>query len=174
MARSGVRAMAKFKNYHLDKYIDFEDNYGPIIEDSPEFGQILLDNKDCLEMFTRELEAKFTEKTVRKHLSNVEVYLNDFLALRLGKGPGEGCDVDNLNSFFSWMPSHLMYSGESTVKDTIAGLKRFFKLMLDKGVIEKAEYQEFLEMVKDNKEYWLEEMAQFNNVDDDSDFFFDY
>lgn len=41
-------------------------------------------------------------------------------------------------------------------------------------MIEKAEYQEFLEMVKDNKEYWPEEMAQFNNFDNDNDFFFDY
>ena len=49
-----------------------------------------------------------------------------------------------------------MWASPVHVNDYCAWFKKFYKFLLEKGLIEKEEYREMLEDIKENKEEWLQ------------------
>lgn len=127
------------------------------------------ENEKYLEMFREELEKKgLTEKTIRRHLGNADLYINDFLPRRetLMK---DGCDL--ASEFFGYFfIEKCMWSTPASIKTTAASLKKFYKCMLEHGQIEKDDYEELCDTIKFSLEEWQDDCAQYNDPDQDSPF----
>lgn len=104
--------------------------------------KIRKENKDYLELFQVSMEvAGLSKKTVKKHLSNVEAYLNSYLlsfeALRMEDG------IVQVNSFFDYeLPRKWIGYNPS---DMAASLRKFYKLMHEHGFIDDTDYEIFRE-----------------------------
>lgn len=134
--------------------------------------KIKSDNEKYLEIFQAELtKMGLSPKTIRSHLSNVDFYINDFLLYEEPTPMNEGCGyVDRfLGDFFI---RKCMWSTPATIKSTAASLKKFYKCMLEKGYVEKDDYRELCETIKDDMEYWVEDCRRFNDVDEPNPFSF--
>ena len=127
-------------------------------------------NDSLLELFEKDMEG-LSPKTIRRHLSNVDFYINEFLlyadALPMEYGLGK---IDEfLGEFFI---RKCMWSTPATIKGTAASIKKFYKCMLDHGKIEKGDYKFFCETVKVGMEDWQALCAQYNDPEEENPFGF--
>ena len=124
-------------------------------------------NITYLEEFQEDLlEANLVSKTIRKHLNNVNFYINTYLlqeeALEMLNGTNPYFIDDFLGNIFI---RKCMWSSPQTIKETAASIKKFYKSMLKRGHIEKSDYQDLIETIKDNKETWIAYCEEFDDLD---------
>ena len=118
--------------------------------------EIRKENGELLSGFTVWLtESGLKEKTIRKHVQNVDFYIDDYLLYDDCTRAKDG--VSSLSGFFNWFfPRKAMWSSKASTKETTASLKKFYKFLAEKGIIEAADYQFLLLMVKEEMPEWLE------------------
>ena len=117
---------------------------------------IRAENSVLLDGFDKWLiQSGLKVKTIRKHVQNVDFYINDYLlyddCLRAKDG------VSSLNGFFNWFfPRKAMWSSKASTKETAASLKKFYKYLAELGVVAPADYLFLLSEVKNEMPEWLE------------------
>ena len=123
-------------------------------------------NEVYLQEFQKWLKDKgLVEKTIRNHLSNVDLYINDYLNYYEITKMQEGCY--SLSSFLGdWFIRKCMWSTGSTVKTTAASIKKFYQCMLELGHIEKDDYEFLYHDIKENIDDWVESVEAYNSGDD--------
>lgn len=122
-------------------------------------------NHEYLLLFQEDLEnAGLKDKTIYNHLSNANLFINDFLIYNMDATMEEGVTMlgDFLGDFFI---RKCMWSTPATVKTTAASLRKFYKSMAEHGKIEKKDYDYVCRDIKDSMEYWQECCAEYNNPD---------
>lgn len=131
------------------------------------------DTNNCLlELFSSDLaKSGLTNKTIDRHLSNVDFYINEYLlyadALPMESG------LSMLDSFLGdFFIRKCMWSTPGNIKTTAASIKKFYKCMLDHGKILKSDYDYLCSEIKDSMETWQEECAIYNDPDAPNPFFF--
>lgn len=126
--------------------------------------EIRIINERYLKEFEDDLlNSGLKEKTVKKHFFNVDFYINTFLLrempLEMTSGAGDYVN-DFLGYFFI---RKCMWSTPSTIKSNAASIKKFYKSMFERGYIEKSNYEELLDTIEDNMEFWLEDCESYND-----------
>lgn len=127
-------------------------------------------NEEYLKKFERDMnEAGLSANTIARHLSNIDLYINEYLLREKPLEMREGCYCvdDFLGNFFI---RKCMWSTPGTIKSTAASLKKFYKCMESKGNIQKDEYQEFCNTIKENMDIWRDDCELFNNPSVDNPF----
>jgi len=75
-----------------------------------------------------------------------------------------GTDINMIDDFLgNFFIRKCMWSTPSTIKSTAASIKKFYKIMMQQGNIDKSNYKELIETIRDNMEFWLEDCEAFNN-----------
>ena len=122
-------------------------------------------NKELLDIFEKDLIASgLSAKTIDRHLSNVDFYINVYL-LRAEPHPmedGVGMIDLYLGDFFI---RRCMWSTPGNIKTNAASIKKFYKCMLDHKKIPKKNYDYLCEEIKDGMELWQEDCAMYNDPD---------
>ena len=78
--------------------------------------KIRAENAELLLIFEKDLEAKgLSRKTIRNHLSNVDLYINEFLLREDAEHMDSG--LGRMNSFFYFFIHKCMWSTPGNVKD---------------------------------------------------------
>lgn len=124
-----------------------------------------------LELFALDL-SDFVPKTVRKHVNNVDFYVNDYLLYEDPLTFDEG--ISKIGNFFGYyFIRKYMWSTPGTIKSTAASIRKFYKSMLAHGKISKQDYAHLCEIIKVGMPRWQADYAPFNNLEEDSlfDFF---
>ncbi len=127
-------------------YEDFEEESEAIREE----------NRILLEGFEESLrQSGLKDKTIRKHVQNVDFYINDYLLYDSCTPAKEG--VSAINGFFNWFfPRKAMWSSRASTKETAASLKKFYKFLAEMGAMPPADYLFLLAEVKSEMPEWLE------------------
>ena len=129
-----------------------------------ECAEIRTENAVLLDLFKADLEAKgLSDKTIRRHIENMDLYINDFLLREDAEHMNSG--LRRLDSFFYFFIHKCMWSTPGNVKTTAASIKKFYKCMMEHGKIEKDEYSDFCEELKEGIPVWQAECAVFNDDD---------
>ncbi len=108
-------------------------------------------------------KSDVTDKTIRKHISNINFYLNNFLTyyedfIVMEDGVNE---VDNfLGDFFI---RKCLWASKTSIKEYSASLKKFYKCMLENKHIEEQAYKDLCDEIKQSMDYWLESLDDFDN-----------
>ncbi|WP_409229367.1 hypothetical protein [Gudongella sp. SC589] len=124
-------------------------------------------NEFYLEEFIKDLQDKgLKEKTINRHFSNVDFYINTYLLreepLEMISGTDSFYIKDYLGYFFI---RKCMWSTPSTIRSNAASIKKFYDSMFKRGHIEKSNYTELMETIKDNMESWVEDCEAYNDPD---------
>ena len=122
-------------------------------------------NYEYLILFQEDLEnAGLKQKTIYNHLSNADLFINEFLNYHMDATMEEGVTMlgDFLGDFFI---RKCMWSTPATVKTTATSLKKFYKCMAEHGKIEKKDYDYVCRDIKESMAYWQECCAEYNNPD---------
>ena len=120
-------------------------------------------NKKFMKEFEEYLKEKnLKDKTIKKHLSNVDLFINDYLNYYDIETPEEG--INSVYSFLSgWFIEKCMWATVYTTKETTASIKKFYAYMSEKGYVKKEDYKELCEELKDSMDEILEYLDAFDN-----------
>ena len=128
-------------------------------------------NNDLLEVFRSDLEAAgLTEKTIDRHVSNVDFYINEYLLWEdaLPMDDGMGGEIGMFLGYF--FIRKCMWSTPASIKSNAASFKKFYKCMMEHGKVEKSDYEDMCKYIKERLPKWQADCAQYNDPDSESPF----
>lgn len=129
-------------------------------------------NEELLVLFEEELQnSGLSAKTVRRHLSNADFYINEYLLREEPRPMEDGItELDMFLGFF--FIRKCMWSTPGTIKSTAASIKKFYKCMMNHGKISKDDYVYLCDDIKENMEQWQTDCAVYNDPDAPNPFSF--
>ena len=136
------------------------------VREEAEAKEIYAENEQHLKNFGKHLESKgLSEKTIKNHLENVSFYINDFLCCYDIQDVKSGCfQIDKFLG--GWFIRKAMWANCTQIKGMAASIKKFYAFMLEQKVVEKDDYDELCEDIKENMDEWLENMREFDAIAD--------
>jgi len=128
------------------------------------------ENDEYLDLFEMDLRnSGLTEKTVYRHLRNVDFYINTFLLREEPRPMSDG--VLYLDFFLGdFFIRKCMWSTPGSIKTNAASIKKFYKCMLDHEKIDKKSFDYLCADIKDNLASWQADCAIYNDPDAPSPF----
>ena len=127
----------------------------------------LEENEKRNELFINKFESwlidkGLVKKTIKKHLNNIELFLNNYLVYSDISTMEEG--VDDIDMFLGdWFIRKCMWSSKNSIKETASSIKKFYQCMSEYEYISKEDYKSVCETLKDNMEDYLESMDDYDN-----------
>lgn len=120
-------------------------------------------NKKFIKEFEEWLKEKsLSDKTIRKHISNVDLFINDYLNYYDIETAEEG--ITSVYSFLNgWFIEKCMWATPYTTKEEAASIKKFYAYMSEKGYVEKEDYVSLCRILKDNMDEILDTLEAFDN-----------
>ncbi|MCF6777617.1 site-specific integrase [Thiotrichales bacterium 19X7-9] len=95
-------------------------------------------------------------KTIKNHIQNLEFFLKYLNRdIENTKNLTQIC-ADDLIGFFEFFSEKAMWASEAQARSNISSFKKLFKWLYEGEKINKEEYTDFKELVKSEKEYWIE------------------
>jgi len=125
--------------------------------------RIRKDNEKILSEFEKWLSDKdLSKKTIANHCNNVDFYINEFLLYEEAIEASDGLyEIGYFLGF--WFIKKAMWASKSTIKGNATSIKKFYEFMLDKGKIDKEDYIELKEVIKNNMQEWLDTMDRYDD-----------
>ena len=120
-------------------------------------------NKKFIKEFEEWLKEKsLSDKTIKKHMSNVDLFINDYLNYYDIETAEEG--ITSVYSFLNgWFIEKCMWATPYTTKEEAASIKKFYAYMSEKGYVEKEDYKFLCEELKDSMDEILDTLEAFDN-----------
>jgi len=100
-------------------------------------------NREIIQLFRKWLaETGLKEKTINKHVDNIVFYIDEFLLYEEVIPAKEG--ITSVNGYFNWFfPRKAMWSSVASTKETVASLKKFYKCLMEAGLVDEADCESF-------------------------------
>lgn len=120
-------------------------------------------NEYLIKAFAEYLKkSNLSPKTISTHASNMEFFLNHYLARYELKGAEKG--IPYIDGFLGdWFIRKAMWSSKAHIFANIAALKKFYFFLYDTGRINIDVLKELNEIIADGKEFWMERMEDYKN-----------
>ena len=107
-------------------------------------------------------EHNLSKRTIRKHLNNADLYINDYLNYYTIIRPENG--ITGVCSFLGdWFIEKCAWSSKNSIKETAASIKKFYQYMSEKDYIKKDHYKILCELIKENMDKFLDSMEAYEN-----------
>lgn len=134
--------------------------------------EIIARNAVYLDEFREDLEkAGLKDNTIRRHCSNVDLYINTYLLNEEPLEMMEGSSAYGINDFLGYFfIRKCMWSTPASIKSTAASIKKFYQSMLVRGHIERADYEELILTIKEMSEEWMAACEAYNDPSAESPF----
>lgn len=126
------------------------------------------ENKLLLEDFEKLLKSKkLKPKTIKNHRVNIEFYINGFLLHYHVVSPQDG--IIHIGSFLGdYFIRKASWASKYTILENIATFKKFYTFLNEIGKVPDADLLEMRELIKEEKDYWIEEVESYwDNIDED-------
>ncbi len=122
---------------------------------------IKLDNNKYLDTFEEDLKAAGTdEAAVEKHVSNARLYINDYLFYYDPLTMKDGCH--ELTGFLgNYFIKSVKWASVDELKIYCTSLQEFYQCMLNHGYIEESDYQNVVDTIENEKDYWISKMIRY-------------
>lgn len=130
-----------------------------------ECARIREENGKLLNDFAKWLKEKnLSSKTIDKHLSNVEFYINEFLLYEEAIDAADG--IDEIRNFLGfWFIKKAMWASKPQIKSNARSFKKFYQFMLEKHNISQESYMGLQETIKNEMQEWLDTMDRYDDPD---------
>jgi len=140
-----------------DEYAEYERACATIRED----------NAKLMADFEQWLSGKgLAQKTIRRHMDNVEFYINTYLLNEDAVPASEG--ASHISMFLGyWFIRKAMWGSPSAIRENAASLKKFYTFMREQGHIDADDLQELKETIKEEMPEWLGTVERYDDPDID-------
>lgn len=120
-------------------------------------------NEKYIKKFEEWLNEKgLVVKTIRKHLNNVDLYINDYLnyydVIKVEEG------MEEIYSFFDgWFIEKCLWASRSSLKEIASSIKKFYQYMSENNYVSVENYKDMCIFIKENMDEFLEQLDAFDN-----------
>ena len=102
------------------------------------------------------------KKTIRKHLSNVDLYINDYLNYYDITKVEDG--VSCVYSFLDgWFTRKCLWVSKNSIKEMVASLKKFYQYMSENDYVSVDDYKDMCSFIKESMDDFYESLDDFDN-----------
>ena len=120
-------------------------------------------NEKYIKEFEKWLNEKgLVKKTIRKHLNNASLYINDYLNYYDVTKVEEGMDMVHL-FLDGWFIEKCLWASKNSLKETAASIKKFYQYMSEKDYVSVEDYKEMCSFIKENMDEFFEQVDAFDN-----------
>lgn len=130
--------------------------------DQKKYERIGKENKEYLRLFEASLQ-KLSKETIQRHVSNIDLFLNDFLMERELKDMQEG--IFEICSFIDEFMICKCTSSPSSIRSMSASIKKFYKCMKENGYVSEMNYDDLCEVIKEYIDEWIDDCRAYNSGD---------
>ena len=122
-------------------------------------------NDKLLNTFGTWLKAsKLKEKTIKRHIENVDFYINEFLLYEDAVEAKDG--AIEIGMFLGyWFIRKATWASPAQIKSNAASLKKFYTFLFEKEMIKKEDLVDLKTSIKEDMPEWV---ATINRYDDPS------
>lgn len=139
-------------------------DYDKFVKENEIKNEVYLKNFKSYLMYQR-----LSMKTIDKHVSNMDFYLNDFLTRYEMQSPEDG--ITRISEFLGYFfIRKCMWSSVSKIKEYITSLKKFYLQLCELDLVTNEQYNEMLYVIKVCKDDWINEYYDYYQEEYD-DFF---
>ena len=137
------------------------------MNDYKEWEKKVEENHKRNERFIKEFEKWLKDKelalkTIRKHVNNASLYINDYLNYYDAEKMEDG--VYSVHGFLDgWFIEKCLWSSRNSLKETAASIKKFYECMSEKEYVAYDDYKLLCREIKDNMDEYLEQMDAFDD-----------
>ncbi len=126
-------------------------------------------NKKFLKIFESWLnKQKLTQRTIKKHLDNAQLYIDDYLNYYEATKMEDG--VKMVYSFLDdWFIRKCLWSSINSIKETGASIKKFYQCMNENGYVNDDDYNFLCREIKDNMEEFIASFIEYEEEDWEED-----
>ncbi len=122
-------------------------------------------NKKFFDEFESWLQRKnLGVKTIRKHLSNIDLYVNDYLNYYEVTKMEEGL-FETFGFLNGWFIRKCLWASKTSIKDMAASIRKFYKCMCELGYVNREDYNILSDELSNNMDEFLESLDEFDNFD---------
>ncbi len=108
-----------------------------------------------------------TKETIQKHLNNIDFYANGYLT-RYEIIPVEDGALDIGSFLGDYFIRKASWSSKYTIKENISSFKKFYTFLHEIKKISKDDLDGMKEIIKEEKDEWIEEVEQYwDEINDD-------
>lgn len=120
-------------------------------------------NEKLLDEFANWLQQSgLSSKTIKKHVENVDFYINEFLLYEDAVEPQDG--VLDVGMFLGyWFIRKAMWASKSSIKGNAASLKKFYKFLHERGMVSKEDLDLLKELIKEEMPDWLATLSRYDD-----------
>ena len=137
----------------VDDYAEYEANCERIRQS----------NEKLLDDFKNWLGTKgLADKTIRKHIENIDFYINEYLLYEDATEPQEG--VGNVSMFLGyWFIKKAMWASAASIKSNAASLKKFYAYLHERELVSREELDDLKETIKEEMPEWLATLDRYDD-----------
>lgn len=107
-------------------------------------------------------EKKLSSKTINKHASNIDFYVNEFQLYKDALEAQEG--IYEIGMFLGyWFIKKAMWSSKNAIKENATSLEKFYKFMYEHGKISKEDLSIVKEHIKEEMPEWFATMDRYDD-----------
>lgn len=126
--------------------------------------QIRTENEALLSEFQEWLlNQGLSSKVVKKHIDNIDFYLNEYLlyedAVKAAEGAGR---IDMYLSY--WFIKKASWASPSLIRSSAASLKKFYTFMREKGLIGEEALKDVKDTIKENMSDWVATVDRYDDA----------
>ena len=122
----------------------------------------LKENAELLKDFTGWLQAQeLSEATIRRHRSNIDLYINHYLLYEQITAPADGSG--DVGSYLGFWFIRKVWASEYTTRSNAASLRKFYGFMVERGHVEAQELAHMKEQIRTGMPGYLARVSRYNN-----------
>lgn len=132
-----------------------------------DYEKMIEENIKRNEKFINEFEKWLNEKglvtkTIRKHLNNVDLYINGYLNYYDIIKAEEG--MNYIYSFLGgWFIQKCLWASRNSLKETAASIKKFYQYMSENNYVGVEDYKNICIFIKESMYEFLRQVDAFDN-----------
>jgi hypothetical protein len=125
--------------------------------------RIRAENKQLLGEFENWLQdANLSEKTIDRHISNVDFYINEFLLYEDATAAKDGAlDIGFFLGY--WFIKKAMWASTASIKSNAASLKKFYAFLHQSGIVKKKDLDFLKETIKEEMPEWIATLQRYDD-----------
>ncbi len=130
-----------------------------------ECDEIKKENKKLISDFEKWLsDKKLSSKVKKKHVSNAEFYINEFLLYEDAIPAKNG--AHRIGMFLGyWFIKKALWASRTSIKENAASLKKFYQFMYEQGEISENDLLFLKNSIKEGMPEWLATLDRYDDPD---------
>ena len=128
-----------------------------------ECNRIRASNEKLLDDFETWLrKSNLADKTIGKHIDNIDFYINEYLLYEDAVEPQDG--VHSVSMFLGyWFIRKAMWASKASIKSNAASLKKFYAFLGERGLVSQDDLAALNETIKEEMPDWLATLTRYDD-----------